>query len=254
MSLPTSSWSRSSTTPPYLPSPKIKWSLRETKIALPYSVPPIIQQGTIYVVGLLLAPLVNSFGEAVIASYVVSSQIQGLIGAVYGNASRAVSNYTAQCAGGPFENADKRRRMRLGIGVGLVQSISFSLVLLIPCMLAPEWIASVFFAEGSAQESIALTVYFERVFLPCTLFNAVTNLFHGVFRAVKAKGLLIFSTVFSSVVRLAVSYPLTVQYGLNGFWAGMAISWGAEVLMLIVVYFKSWWIPRELREFTCAPE
>ena len=144
--------------------------------------------------------------------------------------------------------------MRLGIGVGLVQSISFSLVLLIPCMLAPEWIASVFFAEGSAQESIALTVYFERVFLPCTLFNAVTNLFHGVFRAVKAKGLLIFSTVFSSVVRLAVSYPLTVQYGLNGFWAGMGISWGAEVLMLIVVYFKSWWIPRELRESTCAPE
>ena len=154
---------------------------------------------------------------------------------------------TAQCLGTPFETADKKRRLRKGIGVGLVQSMAFALVMLIPCLLFPEFIASVFFAEGSARESIDLTVFFLRVFLPFALFNVVTNLFHGVFRAVKAKGFLLFSTVFSSAVRIAVSFPLTIAYGLDGFWTGMVIAWIAEVLMLAVVYRMNWWMPKDLR-------
>lgn len=227
---------------------RLKWNFIETKIALPYSLPPILQQGVIYVVGLMFSPMINGLGSEAIASYMVSTQIFGLISTMYQNSSRSVSNYTAQCLGSPFENAEMRRRLRMGIGVGLVQSVSFAILVMIPCLIFPEFTASIFFAKGSAQESIALTVFCQRVFLPFTLFNVVTNLFHGVFRAVKAKGLLIFSTVFSSVVRIAVSFPLMVKYGLNGFWAGMVIAWFAEALMLGVVYFKDWWMPRELRK------
>jgi len=231
-----------------LPDEKpLKWSFQEVKIAVPYSIPPVFQQAALYAVGLLLSPMINSLGESAIASYVVSTQIMGLVSTMYFNSSRAVSNYTAQCLGTPFETEDKKRRLRKGIGVGLVQSMAFALVMLIPCLLFPEFIASVFFAEGSARESIDLTVFFLRVFLPFALFNVVTNLFHGVFRAVKAKGFLLFSTVFSSAVRIAVSFPLTIAYGLDGFWAGMVIAWIAEVLMLAVVYRMNWWMPKDLR-------
>ncbi|MBQ9805467.1 MAG: MATE family efflux transporter [Clostridia bacterium] len=226
---------------------QMKWSLKETKRALPYSIPPIFQQGAMYISGLVLSPMVNSFGESAIASYVVSSQILSLVNTMYYNSSRTVSNYTAQCLGCPFEANEKRRRLRKGVMVGLVQSIAFMLLMLIPCLIFPEFIASVFFSEGSAAESISLTVYFERVFLPFALFNVVNNMFHGIFRATKAKSFLIFSTVFSSVVRIAVSYPLTAMHGVNGFWAGMAISWIAEVLLLLVIYTKNWWLPKELR-------
>ena len=226
----------------------LKWNLLETRLALPYSLPPIFQQGAMYVAGLLLSPMINVLGSEAIASYMVSTQILNLISTMYQNSSRSVSNYTAQCLGSPFETGEMRCRLRKGIGVGLVQSFAFTVLMVIPCLIFPEFTASVFFAEGSGRESIALTVFFQRVFLPFTLFNMITNLFHGVFRAVKAKGFLIFSTVFSSVVRIAVSFPLTAIYGINGFWTGMVISWIAEVLMLVVVYFKDWWMPKELRE------
>jgi putative MATE family efflux protein len=225
----------------------LKWNLTETRIALPYTVPPILQQGTIYVANLLLAPMINGIGSEAIASYMVTSQIFGLVGTMFQNSSRSVSNYTAQCLGSPYENTEMRRRLRMGIGVGLVQSVLFALLVMIPCLIFPEFTASIFFAEGSAQESIALTVFCQRVFLPFTLFNVVTNLFHGVFRATKAKGLLIFSTVFASAVRIAVSFPLTAQYGVNGFWAGLVISWVAEAFLLVLVYLKNWWMPKELR-------
>jgi len=226
---------------------KIKWSLQETKVALPYSIPPIFQQGAMYVSGLFLSPMVNSFGESAIASYVVSSQIMSLSNTMYYNSSRTVSNYTAQCLGSPFEREEKARRLRQGIGVGLIQSIAFTLIIMIPCVIFPQFTASVFFAQGSAQESIALTVFFQRVFLPLSLFNVVNNMFHGVFRATKAKGFLIFSTVASSAVRLAASYPLTALYGLNGFWTGMVISWIAEAIFLLVIYRLNLWLPKELR-------
>ncbi len=226
---------------------KMRLSLKESKEALSYSIPPIFQQGAMFISGLLLSPMINSFGEVSIASYVVSSQVMSLSNTMYMNSSRAVSNYTAQCLGAPFERADKEQRLRKGIGVGLLQSIALTLIVMIPCMVFPEFFASFFFSKGSAQESIALTVFFLQVFLPFSLFNVVNNLFHGVFRATKAKSFLIFSTVFSSVVRLAASYPLTAMHGINGFWAGMAISWVAEVLILLVIYLKNWWLPKELR-------
>ena len=51
-------------------------------------------------------------------------------------------------------------------------------------------------------------------------------------------------------MRIAISIPLTARYGLNGFWAGMAIAWIAEVLVLALIYCKSWWIPKDIREAT----
>jgi len=226
---------------------KIKWSFKENKEALPYSIPPILQQAAMYVSGVLLSPVVNSLGEAAIASYVVSMQIMGLSNTMYYNASRTVSNYTAQCLGSPFERDEMRRRLKRGIGVGLVQSTALTLLLLIPCVIFPQFTASIFFERGSAEESIAMTVFFQRVFLPFSVFNIVNNLFHGVFRAVKAKGLLISSTVFSSAIRIAVSYPLTAKYGLDGFWAGMVIAWIAEALVLGVIYRMDLWMPKEIR-------
>ena len=226
---------------------RMTWSLAETRIAFGYSLPPILQQSAMYVAGLLLSPMINSLGSTALASYAVSTQILAILNSVYQNSARATSNYMAQCSGEILESAEKRRKLRLGVRVGWVQATVFLLVFLIPCLLAPEFFAKIFFSEGSAQESIALSVVFERVFLPFVLFNVVNNTFHAVFRAVKSMAFLIGSTIFSSVVRIGVSLPLTASYGLNGFWAGMVIAWIAEAILLLVVYRMNWWLPRELR-------
>lgn len=226
---------------------RIRWSLTETRIALPYSLPAVLQQCSMYCAGLILSPMLNSLGSAVIASYVVSSQILSICNTLYQNSSRTVSNYIAQCMGATYEKEEKRRMLKRGLWVGFLQSTVFVLVLLIPCLIVPRFAVSLFFSEGSAGESIALSVTFVRVFLPFVLFNVVNNLFHSFFRGVKAMHLLVISTVFASAVRIAVSLPLTGALGLNGFYLGMVIAWMAEAVFVLVVYRLGLWIPKELR-------
>jgi Na+-driven multidrug efflux pump len=226
---------------------RIRWSLVETRIALPYSLPAVLQQFSMYVAGLILSPMLNSMGSAVIASYVVSSQLLGICNTLYQNSSRTVSNYAAQCMGTAHEGAVKRAMLKRGLWVGFLQSLLFVLVLLIPCLCVPRFAVSLFFAEGSAGESIALSVTFVRVFLPFVLFNIVNNLFHSFFRGVKAMHLLVIATVFASVVRIAVSIPLTSALGLNGFYIGMVTAWVAEAIFVLILYRLNVWVPKELR-------
>lgn len=224
-----------------------KWDLTETRLALPYSLPPILQQGTMYVAGLLLSPMINSLGSAAIASYVVSMQILTFVNATYQNASRTVSNYAAQCIGSLCPNAEKRQRLSLGVRVGAVQSMAFTVIPVLLCLIFPQFVASIFFAEGTVGESISLSVTFERVFLPFVLFNVINNLIHSFLRAVRSMKLLVTTTVLSSAVRILVSFPLTASYGLNGFWTGMVIAWAAEAIFLLILYRLRVWMPSELK-------
>lgn len=228
-------------------SPRIKPSFSEAKEGLAYTLPTILQQSSLYLSGFVLSPMINVTGSAAIASYVVTSQVLTIHNAVYQNSARTVSNYTAQCLGSEYEAEEKRRRLRRGVKVGALQGVLLVLVILIPCMVFPEFIASMFFSEGSSSESVALAVIFLRFFLPFVLFNVINNLFHSFFRGVKAMNLLVISTVFASAMRIAVSFPLTNTYGINGFYGGMVIAWILEAVFVLILYRSGIWMPKELK-------
>jgi ABC-type thiamin/hydroxymethylpyrimidine transport system permease subunit len=59
--------------------------------------------------------------------------------------------------------------------------------------------------------------------------------------------LLVIATVFASVVRIAVSIPLTSALGLNGFYIGMVTAWVAEAIFVLILYRLNVWVPKELR-------
>ena len=227
---------------------RLPFSFAETREALSYTIPTVLQQNALYLAGLLLSPIINATGSTVIASYVVTSQILNIFNNLSASSSRTISNYASQVLGEPHECDKKLKMLKRGLWVGFLQNVLFIMVFLIPCLLVPGFIANIFFTKGSAPESVDLAIFFIRVFLPCILIYTFDGLFHAFFRGLKTMKLLIGTTVFSSLARILISLPLTSKYSINGFYAGMILAWTAEAIILLVIYRTGAWIPKELRK------
>lgn len=74
----------------------------------------------------------NGLGKEAPAAYSVALTIFNLIGAVYSNSSKALSNYAAQCMG-----VKKYDRIKKGLGAGAIQGLAFSLPFLLVCAIFP---------------------------------------------------------------------------------------------------------------------
>ena len=222
-------------------------SLAEIKESVPYGLPAMLQQFSIYVANTVISPILNSTGSAAIASYVVANQIIGVNNTTYQNAARAVSNYGAQCMGLNYSVEEKRAMLKRGLLMGLVQGMFFISFILIPCLLFPNFVVSIFFSEEGGAEGFALARMFVRVFLPFILFNVVNSTFHAYFRGVKNMKYLVISTILGSAMRIVASIPLTNALGVKGFYIGLVIGWVSEPLFLLVLCLTGRWLPKELR-------
>lgn len=227
---------------------KFRWEQTETRVALSYSIPTMLQQGSMYLAGLVLSPMINKTGSAGIAAYVVTSQISGILMTLFQSASRTVSNYSAQCLGGEYALEEKQSKLRKGLWVGFLQSVVYTLPLLLVFVAFPHAISSIFLSEGSTNETMRIAEFFIRVFLPFLIFKIVDNLFHSFFRGVKAMRLLVICTMFSSVVQIAASALLIPDFGINGYYAGMVISWVAEAIFVLLLYVTGVWRPAEWKD------
>ena len=101
--------------------------------------------GTVF--NLMVQRLVNSFGEAMIASYTVVSRVEGYMHLPTSTLYQAIPTYTAQNLG-----AEKPQRIRAGLRHTVIMAVIFTLAVSIAVfVLAPE-IASSFGISGlSAQ-------------------------------------------------------------------------------------------------------
>ena len=227
---------------------KLHWSFRETRQGASYALPTMLQQISMYVAGLVLAPILNDTGSTALDSYLVTSQILTLLGAMYQSAARTVTNYTAQSLGEPHSAPEKRAILRRGVRVGFLQGLLFTLPPLLILLIFTRPLTSLFFAEGTAEECVALTIFFVRVFLPFVLFKMFDNLFHSFFRGVKAMRLVVLCTVWSSVVQIIVSWICTARFGINGYYMGMVASWIAEAALIGVLYLSGAHLPPDLKK------
>lgn len=93
-----------------------------------YSMPNMAQQMVMYLSSLLLSPLVNGLGKEAPAAYSVALTIFNLIGAVYSNSSKALSNYAAQCMGVQKIRPNQKGTGRGGdTGAGVFAAVSAGL-------------------------------------------------------------------------------------------------------------------------------
>ena len=222
---------------------KVKLSLSLVRNSLPYALPTCFQQVAMYFCGLLIAPLCNGLGKEALASRTVANQLYNLCACVYQNSTKACTNYVAQSSGkGEYQNISK------GLRVGFLQSSVIVTPFVLACVLFYKPVCSLFLNANSSEITRAFSYEFARFWLPFVYFNVVNNLFHGLFRATKASVHLFSSTMFGSLIRALFTYLFIPTMQMRGYFFGWVLSWIAECILVLAMYFIGKWKPKEMIE------
>lgn len=214
-------------------SERMRFTTGDLYASVNYVLPNAVQQMTMYASGFIISPLINSIGQSATAAYTVIHRIYDINATVYQNSSKTVANYTAQANG-----AGKNELFKRGVRVGLVQAFLFALPFVLACSFFSEEMAGLFFEKDADIGALEYAVTFLRAYLPFIVVNIVANLFHAFFRGLGEKSPLVMATLAGSVVRVAVTFFLIKELGMEGMYIGWAASWAADAIVGIIYYFK----------------
>ena len=217
---------------------KTPLNLQHITRSLSYSLPNTAQQTAMYLSSLAISPFVNAIGPAASASYSVVSKLYNINSAVYGNSARALSNYSAQCVGKKYY-----KKLKKGIFVGFLQGALFVTPFILTCTIFHKEICSLFFKEGVEPLAKEYAYVFAKNYLPFIYINVICNLFHGLFRGVKATLHLFSSTLIGASARFIASALLIPSMGMNGFYLGWVLSWAIEATFVLILLPIGWWNP-----------
>ncbi len=212
------------------------------KDTLPYALPNTVQQIIMYMSSMLVSPLVNGLGVAASASYSVVSNVHNIVKHVYQHSARYLSVYSAQCVG-----EKKYGEIKRGVWAGFLQGVAFSLPFMISCIVFAEPICNLFVKDGSDLATREYSYLFAKRYLPFALFDLICNLFHALYKGVKAPMHLIGGTLVSATSRIGFSY-LFIKKGIKGFYSAWILSWVIEAVFVVVAYFIGLWRPDRKKE------
>lgn len=222
---------------------RVKASLAPVAESAKYSVPAMIQQMFMYFSSLAVSPLVNGIGGAASAAYVIVLKVYDINATVYQNSSKTLSSYEAQSIGaGKYENIKK------GLYVGLLQGLLFEVPVLLLTVIFARRLCLLFLPSGGGGESVEMAVVFAKIYMPFILFNLINNLFHAFYRGVGSMRCLVEATFIGSAVRIAATFIAVGRFAMDGVYIGWAVSWAAECVFCLVVYFSGHWKPKELKK------
>ena len=222
---------------------KVRISMREAQRTFSYSIPTCLQQSVMYFFPMLLSPLVNQLSPSAIAARTVVMRVYNLCTSIYQNSARALSNYTSQCIG-----HNERDKIKKGVFVGLLQGLAFALPAVLLCFIAHKAVFGLFFNAETNALTKEYAYLFATRYLPFIWMQLVCNLFHHLFRGVKAMRYLFSSTLLGAVTQYIASALLIPSLGLEGYYLGWVISWGVEAAFSTILFFLGRWNnPKERR-------
>jgi Na+-driven multidrug efflux pump len=216
---------------------------------LPYSIPNVIQQMSMYMGILLMSPVRNALGYAVMAAVSITSQIGGMCNTVYYASAKTSANYIAQCVG-----AKKYEKIKKAVGVAFVQGCLFFLPILFFICLCPDVICGLFIDEAADPQTWSYAKLYIRYFLPFIVCNMVCGIFHSVFRGIKANKHLMICATICTVAQIVVSYAATPAFGIKGLYAGTVAGWASEAIYVLIIFFSGHWVPKKLRPLVLPPK
>lgn len=215
---------------------RVRIGIKTFKRSFAYAASVMMQQMIMYASSLLISPLVNGIGSAATAAYTVVNRVYDINAGIYQNSAKTLTNYTAQCIG-----AGKLNTLRRGVRVGLIQGIALLLPVLVLCVVFAEQVCMVFFPSGYSGEAFDFSLVFVRMYMPFIVINLINNLFHAFFRGTASMKLLLIATLIGSVTRLVFSIVFVGRYSMNGIYIGWVLSWIAEAIFAVAVYYMGLW-------------
>lgn len=209
----------------------MKFDKEVFKKSLKIGLPTGFQQTFVSLGFLGLYRIVNMFGTSTIAAYSVAIRIGSFASMPAMNFSSALSTFVGQNIG-----AGKMERIHKGLKITLLMANSVAIVISALAIIFAEPLMAVFTPDAGViaigKQYLLIVPFFYVLF--ATLFSL-----NGVMRGAGDTLIPMFVTLISLwVVRIPVSYWLSLKFGTVGIWWGIPIAW-AVGLTLAFIYYKS---------------
>lgn len=214
---------------------KIKVSISDVILIIKTGLPMALQSMVGTVFNLFVQRLVNSFGEAMIASYTVVSRIEGYMHLPTSTLYQALPTYTAQNIG-----AKKRERIRIGLRHTVILAVGSTLIISVVTFFFAAPLAASFGIEGLSASYCAENIkWLSFPILLFALYFPCTGLYQGV-----GKGMI--STALSSAfLTICLIFAYTLQYipaiGYRSLFICKPMSWAIISAVNYMYYFKGKW-------------
>lgn len=183
---------------------------------------------------LALFRIVNNFGTSATAAFTVAMRIDGFASLPAMNFAAALATFVGQNIG-----ANKPERVKKGFYTTLWMTTLISVVVSIVVILFRRPLIGLFSQEAEVIAIGASYLLIVSLFYP--LFSAMFTV-NGVMRGAGDTLIPMFITLFSLwIVRIPISYVLSLKYGVNGIWWGIPVAWFFGMSLTYIYYLSNRW-------------
>ena len=214
---------------------KLKFNFKSIINAWKQGVPCMIQQLVMYLSSAGVQPVVNGLGSGAIAAYSVCLRIYSMNATFFQNSSKSLSNYCAQCIG-----SGRISLVKKGMKICFRQSFLLTVPVMVLFFIFREFVVSLFYTDAGGESAMYVIRYII-LCMPFSIFQIVNNWLHNFYRGVMVPKITTLTTLFYSIVRVAVTYALVPVYGMDGIFFGFIISWIAEAVLGTVILISRKW-------------
>ena len=200
------------------------------KIGLPMG----LQQSFVGLGMAFLIGIVNRFGTSSVAAYSAAYRIDSFASLPAMNFSMALSTFVGQNIG-----ANKIERVKKGLLTTWVITSVISITITLIALFFGKYLMQMFTDDADVIRIGAryLVIVSSFYILFSTMFS-----FTGVFRGAGDTIIPMFITLFSLwVVRIPVSYFLSLKIGIDGVWWGIPIAWFCGFAFSLIYYKVGNW-------------
>ncbi len=213
---------------------KMKFDYDIFKKSLKIGLPAGTQQTFVAIGFLALYRIVNMFGTTVIAAYSIAMRIDSFAAMPAMNFSAALSTFVGQNIGG-----GKMDRVKKGLvaTAKMISVIAVSVTLI--ALLFADPMMHAFTKDPAVVEAGKKYLF---IVSPFYLVFSLMFIVSGVMRGAGDTLLPMFFTIISLwIVRIPVSYLLSVKIGEEGIWWGIPIAWFVGLFLSYFYYRTGKW-------------
>lgn len=184
---------------------------------------------------LMIQRLVNSFGEAMTASYAVVSRVEGMMNLPASALYQALPTYTAQNMG-----AGKPERIQAGLRHAVAMSLMITFILLSAAFACAPFLAESFGVSGLSARYCAEHIrWFSFPPLFFALYFPCLGLYQGAGKGMAAAALSV--SYLSVCLLLAYGLRQVLAAGYRALFWRQPISWALIAAVNYLYYFKGNW-------------
>lgn len=216
---------------------KMRFDTEIFKKSLRIGLPSGFQQTFVSIGFLALYRIVNMFGTPTIAAYSIAMRIDMFAAMPAMNFSAAISTFVGQNIG-----ANKYERIGKGLNATLLMTSVISVVVSGMAIIFAKPLMYLFTNDA---EVVGIGIQYLYIVSGFYVIFSIMFTLGGVLRGAGDTIFPMIITIFSLwIIRIPLSYFLSVEIGSNGIWWGIPIAWVVGVIASLTYYKTGRWKKR----------